>query len=56
MPAACASEESASTVARSAPGGATTIGRLRSAGATSCSTVVQKAGGSTKRMDFNKSQ
>ena len=53
MPAASASEESASTVARSAPGGATASGRLRSAGATSCSTVVQKAGGSTKQMDFN---
>lgn len=47
MPARRASSESASTVARSAPGAATTTGRLRSAGATSPSTVVQKAGGST---------
>ena len=47
-PASRASPESASTVARSAPGGATATGRLRSVGATSPSTAVQKAGGSTK--------
>src|SRR6185503_379380 len=50
-PASRASEERARTVARSAPGGATAMGRFRSAGATSSSTVVQKAGGSMKRTD-----
>ena len=51
MPASRASSESARTMARSAPGGATAIGRVRSAGATSPSTVVQKAGGSTNRTE-----
>src|SRR5215218_9213060 len=50
IPARRASVESASTTARSAPGGATATGRVRRSGATRDSTVVQKAGGSTKRM------
>src|SRR5919109_5481373 len=50
IPARRASVESASTTARSAPGGATATGRVRRSGATRASTVVQKAGGSTKRM------
>jgi hypothetical protein len=52
IPASRASSDSASTVARSAPGGAITIGRLLSAGATRPSTVVQNEGGSIKRIDF----
>ncbi|HEV8357196.1 MAG TPA: hypothetical protein VGQ17_10570 [Gemmatimonadales bacterium] len=53
-PAACASGERARMVERSAPGGATASGRLRSAGAASRSTVAQNAGGSMKTMDFTR--
>src|SRR5688572_30442274 len=50
-PAWRASAESARIVARSAPGGATARGRVRSAGATIPSREVQKAGGSTNRTE-----
>jgi hypothetical protein len=53
-PASRASAESARMVARSAPGGATASGLVRSAGATRPSREVQKAGGSTNSTERTK--